>query len=163
MKVLLVNPPKVEGLGVIREDRCEITDQVTTLPPYSLLQMAALLREKSHEVSLIDANGTNLSYEKLTQKMSNLSFDALIFRFTPTTFREDMHVAKISKSISKDIVTIGLCWTLKSFARKIINDINELDFYITGDYITTVPNLINSINAHKIMFVKNYKILSSRG
>ena len=149
MKVLLVNPPKVEGLSVIREDRCEITDQVTNLPPYSLLQMAALLREKSHEVSLIDANGTNLSYEKLTQKMSNLSFDALIFRFTPTTFREDMHVAKISKSISKDIVTIGLCWTLKSFARKIINDINELDFYITGDYITTVPNLINSINDKK--------------
>jgi len=146
MKVLLVNPPKIDGLSVIREDRCEITERVTTLPPYSLLQMAAILRNKGHSVNLIDANGKNISVNELKLKMKSVDFDAIIFRFTPTTFKNDMVVARIAKSISQDIKTIGLCWTLKPFAEKIIEDVKELDFYIVGDYIVSAPQLIDAIN-----------------
>ena len=146
MKILFVNPPKVNGLSVIREDRCEITERVTTLPPYSILQMAAILRKQSYNIDLIDANGANISYKDLQKKMESISFDILIFRFTPTTFREDIKVATLAKSISKNIFTVGLCWTLKIFAKKIINDVDTIDFYVKGDYITTIPELVNAIN-----------------
>jgi len=56
MNILIVNPPRVNGLCVIREDRCEITERESVFPPYSLAQLAAVLREQGHRVDLIDAN-----------------------------------------------------------------------------------------------------------
>jgi len=46
MKVLFVNPPRHDGLPVIREDRCEIVNRYLINPPYSLIQMASVLRER---------------------------------------------------------------------------------------------------------------------
>jgi hypothetical protein len=54
MRVLLVNPPRFHGIPVIREERCEITERYSVLPPYSLLQIASILRNERHEVQLID-------------------------------------------------------------------------------------------------------------
>ncbi|GAI29194.1 unnamed protein product [marine sediment metagenome] len=61
MRILLVNPPRFQGIPVIREERCEITERYSVLPPYSLLQIAALLRQGGHQVFLIDANGENIA------------------------------------------------------------------------------------------------------
>ena len=63
MKVLLVNPPRFEGIPVIREERCEVTERYSILEPYSLLQIGALLRRQGHEVALIDMNGFDLKME----------------------------------------------------------------------------------------------------
>ena len=48
MKVLLVNPPRYNGVSVIREERCEVTERYSVLEPYSLLQIASLLRNDGH-------------------------------------------------------------------------------------------------------------------
>jgi radical SAM superfamily enzyme YgiQ (UPF0313 family) len=136
----------MDGLSVIREDRCEITDRVTTLPPYSLLQISSILRNEGHDVNLIDANGTNITYDDLKLKIYALDeFDAIIFRFTPTTYMHDMEIAKIVKYRNKRIKTIALCWTLRLFAEKVMVDLKELDVYVIGDYIPTVPKLINAL------------------
>ena len=97
MKVLLVNPPRFNKLPVVREERCEIIERNSILPPYSLLQIASLLRERGHEVSLIDANGENINYSAYEKIISQMDYEAVIFRFTPTTFDWDMRIAAISK------------------------------------------------------------------
>jgi len=48
MKVLLLNPPRFHRIPVIREERCEITERYSVIPPYSLLQIASLLRQHGH-------------------------------------------------------------------------------------------------------------------
>ena len=50
MKILFVNPPRYNGLPVIREDRCEIVNRYLVTPPSSLIQMASVLREHDEEV-----------------------------------------------------------------------------------------------------------------
>jgi anaerobic magnesium-protoporphyrin IX monomethyl ester cyclase len=145
MNILLINPPRVNGLPVIREDRCEIIERDTVLPPYSLLQLASILRNRGHNVNLIDANGDNLSYKELCDK-ANLTeaIDIIIFRFTPTTYQED--ISSIGM-LSKKAVVISLCWSLIPFSEKILSDIDIIDIYIIGDYITTVPNLVDCISS----------------
>ena len=112
MKILLVNPPRFEGLPVIREERCEITERYSALEPYSLLQLAAVLRKNGHEISLIDANGFDLDYGHIEEKIDKIRPDILIYRFTPTTFDHDMKTAALAKKLDTNIRTIAMCWTL---------------------------------------------------
>ena len=146
MKVLLVNPPRFKKMSVIREERCEIIEKNSVLPPYSLLQIASLLRRNGHEVSLIEANGENIKYQEFEKMFSENDYGALIFRFTPSTFDWDMKVASISKKYS-DAPTIGICWTLGDFARTILKEVKDLDFYIRHEYEVVAPDLIARLAA----------------
>lgn len=160
MKILLYNPPRFRGIPVIREERCEITERYSVLQPYSLLQIGALLRETGHQVSLIDANGRNLDYTPKHFK----GYDAVIFRFTPTTFDHDMKTAKYAKR--KGAITIGLCFTLRSEAEKIMKEVPELDYYVRSDYEAVVPNLVNNLlnpeSVEGITYRKGKRITSNK-
>lgn len=119
MKVLLVNPPRFQGIPVIREERCEVTERYSILEPYSLLQIGALLRRQGHEVALIDMNGFDLKMEDLVSELTSFRPDMVMFRFTPTTFDHDMMVAKEIKELDKSTITIGICWTLRTMYRNV--------------------------------------------
>jgi radical SAM superfamily enzyme YgiQ (UPF0313 family) len=145
MNILLVNPPRFEGIPVIREERCEITERYSVVPPYSLLQIASLLRERGHNVSLIDANVSDMRADQLRTDISSREYDALIFRFTPTTFDNDMEVAQISKSLNPGATTIGICWTMRTLPEEVLNSAPDLDIYIMHEYEVVAPKLIETI------------------
>ncbi len=146
MKVLLVNPPRFNNLSVIREDRCEIIEKNSVLPPYSLLQIASLLRRRRHEVSLIDANGENIDYPALEKILSETDYDAVVFRFTSSTFDWDIRVASISKK-HFNAYTIGICCTLVHFSQTVLNEAKNLDIYIRHNYEVVAPELIDKLSA----------------
>ena len=146
MRVLLVNPPRFHGISVIREERCEITERYSVLPPYSLLQIASILRNEGHEVRLIDANGWNVGWESLGIEIKNLKYDLLIFRFTPTTFDWDLKTASLSKEYHHDALTVGICWTLQSLPREVLQSSSDLDVYIRHEYESVTPSLITAIS-----------------
>jgi radical SAM superfamily enzyme YgiQ (UPF0313 family) len=146
MNILLINPPRFQGIPVIREERCEITDRYSVLQPYSLLQIASMLREANHNIQIIDANGFNISYIELKQKITDIDYDVIIFRFTPTTFDHDMKIANIYKEKNMDVKIIGICYTLRSFAGEVIKDVKCLDIYIKHEYEVVAPHLISMID-----------------
>ncbi len=146
MKVLLVNPPRFKKMSVIREERCEIIEKNSVLPPYSLLQIASLLRRNGHEVSLIEANGENIKYQDFEKMLSEKDYEAVIIKFTPSTFDWDMKVASISKKYS-DATTIGICWTLGNFASTVLDEAKYLDIYIRHEYEVVAPDLIDRLAA----------------
>jgi anaerobic magnesium-protoporphyrin IX monomethyl ester cyclase len=146
LKILLVNPPRYHGIPVIREERCEITERYSVLPPYSLLQLASLLRVANHDVELIDGNGWNLSWEELNGRLRDEEYNALIFRFTPTTFDWDLQTASISKKKDQTAYTIGICWTLQSAAKEVLRSHPDLDIYVMHEYESVVPQLILAIS-----------------
>ena len=147
MKVLFVNPPRYYGLPVIREDRCEIVNRYLVNPPYSLVQIASVLREYDQEVQLIDANCEDLPYPKIREEMEKSYPDIVVFRFTPTTFEADMAIAKIAKSLNPKIMTVGLCWTLRSYAENILKDNSDLDAYLVGEYGNYEVTFLNLVRA----------------
>ena len=146
MKVLLVNPPRFDGIPVIREERCEITERYSVLPPYSLLQVASLLRVDGHEVKLIDANGWNLGWEEVSERIRSENYDVLVFRFTPTTFDRDNRTASISKKTHPNAWTVGICWTLHTVPREVLQNSVDLDIYIRHEYEVVTPSVINAIS-----------------
>jgi anaerobic magnesium-protoporphyrin IX monomethyl ester cyclase len=150
MRILLVNPPRFDGLPVIREERCEITERYSVLEPYSLLQLAAVLRLEKHEVGLIDANGFDMTFEQVKKRMAEFKPDIIIFRFTPTTFDHDMKTCSIAKELNNNCSTIGLCWTLSHVPDDVMKSIPELDYFVIGDYEAVVPALVKELPGSKI-------------
>jgi anaerobic magnesium-protoporphyrin IX monomethyl ester cyclase len=168
MNIILINPPRYNSIPVIREDRCEITDRYSVVPPYSLIQMASLLRD-NHTVTIIDANLDDLLLHELSTKIENIDPEAVIFRFSPTTFENDMKIAGIVKSINNDITVIGLCWTLRTFAEEILSHNIEIDVYVVDDYEIVIPKLVDAIstnidlrNISGIVFRSNNEVLKTQ-
>jgi len=135
MKVLLVNPPGFNGIPVILEERCEITERYSVVPPYCLLQVASLLKDRGHEISIIDANVLDLDY------------DNLIFRFTPTTFDHDMMLTKVSKELCPAAKTIGICWTMRTLPEEVLENASKR---------ITVEQAEKSIRMAKDIGIKTY-------
>lgn len=146
LKILLVNPPRYFGIPVIREERCEITERSSVLPPYSLLQLASLLRADDHEVRLIDANGVNFGWQELDAQVKSSEYDILIFRFTPTTFEWDLRTASISKKNNPSASTVGICWTLQSVAKDVLQNHADVDIYVMHEYESVVPRLVSALS-----------------
>src|SRR2546426_425227 len=145
MKVAIVNPPRFDGVSVVREERCEVTERYSVLEPYSLLQLAALLRTGGHRVRLLDANGMNRSYRDVESWLRAAPYDALVFRFTPTTFDHDLHLATLSKRIRPDARTIGLCWTLRTMPLDVLQEARDLDVYLRHEYETVGTQLVAAL------------------
>jgi len=154
LRILLLNPPRFHGIPVIREERCEITERYSVLPPYSLLQVASILRAGDHEVQLIDANGWNLSWKEVDERVKNTKYDLLIFRFTPTTFDWDIKIASISKKSHPSALTVGICWTLRTFPRRVMQNVIDLDVYIMHEYEAVAPSLVSAISGGDLSSVQ---------
>ncbi len=147
MKVLLVNPPRFQGSSVVREERCEVPERYSVLEPYSLLQLGALLREKGHQVSLIDANGGNLGFDEVEARVRSQPFDAMFFRFTPTTFDHDMRVARMAKEARPETTTVGISWTLRTLPREVLAEAPDMDIYLRHEYEAVGPTLTDALEA----------------
>ena len=145
MRVLLVNPPRFQGISVIREERCEVIERYSVLEPYSLLQIGALLRQEGIEVRLIDLNGFKGDYSELDRVLDAFKPDAVVFRFTPTTFDHDMLTAARTKIHDPSTWTIGICWTLRTMPMSVMRQAPSLDFYVRQDYEAVVPELIDRL------------------
>jgi radical SAM superfamily enzyme YgiQ (UPF0313 family) len=146
VNVALVNPPRFEGTSVVREERCEVLERYSVLEPYSLLQIGSLLIGEGHQVRLLDANGANASFASVESWLRTNPYDALIFRFTPTTFDHDLHVAELSKAVRPDARTIGMCWTLRTLPTEVIRGAPALDIYLRHEYENVGPQLIGALD-----------------
>lgn len=108
-----------------------------------------MLREQGHDVRLIDANGLNMNWQATENAMQQAPYDALVFRFTPTTFDADMMTAEVSKKIQPSAFTVGICWTLRTLPREVLEAVPSLDAYIMHEYEAVTPVLFRTLSNHE--------------
>ena len=150
MKILLVNPPRFNGMSVGREDRCENTIP-NIITPHGFVYLAGLLLKENHNVGLIDANGYNLDFGYIKKEIEKENPDIVIFKSTPETFYSDIKVGDIVKSISKEIQTVMICYSLTTIPIETLKRAKNVDVYITDyDYEIPILELSNSINIEDI-------------
>ncbi len=106
LKVLLINPPRVKGMPVVREERYEHRDMGSVYPPLSLLQGAAALRRSGFEVHLLDANGFNLKLEDIGRALTELQPHLVVTRLAFDCQEEDLKVLQMAKAAVPHCVTL---------------------------------------------------------
>ncbi len=150
LKILLINPPRVDGYPVVREERFEHKDIGSVYPPLSLLYQAAILKKNpDYEVKLIDANGFNLTLNELRTDIINFLPDVVITRCGFDTQNQDLEILKIAKEL-------GAITVLRN---KIISDVPEIrdeilkkeavDIFINSEPEAVIEDLINKIYEYK--------------
>lgn len=98
-RTLLVNPPMVGGIAFTRQGRCQEREEVlgTTKPPYTLALLAALLRERGHEVRLVDLTASRQDIAQLIRRLDDEGFAPTLIIFPSTTPTLDADVAEMAQ------------------------------------------------------------------
>ena len=97
---MLINPPRVDGFPVVREERFEHKDIGSVYPPLSLLYMAAALeKHPEYELKVLDANGLDLSFNEVEAEIAGFSPDMAVSRCGFDTQKQDLKVMDIAKAI----------------------------------------------------------------
>jgi len=105
MKILIINPPGISGIGFVREGRCEqrLSSYQYVLLPVSLPSIAAVLREKDFDVKIIDAVAENITWNELNKRITSFNPRLIILNVSTVTFEGDMSVAQRIKELSPKI------------------------------------------------------------
>ena len=98
MRLLLVNPPRVKGYAVVREERFEHKDIGSVYPPLSLLYCAAVAEAAGHEVKLLDLNGFDRPLGDATALMDSFKPEACLIRMGFDTQDPDLAVLREAKA-----------------------------------------------------------------
>ncbi len=117
MKIMLVNPPRVDGFVVVREERYEHKDVGALYPPISLLYTAAVLEREEIPLELIDANGFDISLEEIQKRMDAYRPDVVFIRCGFDTQDTDVKVLQYAKERLNAITVLR---------NKIIGDVDWL-------------------------------------
>ncbi len=99
MRVLFLNPPPVEGVNVVREGRCmQRTGAWTAVwAPVSLATAAAVLREQSMEVKLVDGSVEDIDVAGLRQVISEWEPALVVINTATPSIDSDVAVASLVK------------------------------------------------------------------
>jgi radical SAM superfamily enzyme YgiQ (UPF0313 family) len=109
MKVLLLNPPTVEGKGFIREGRCTQESGVWTTiwPPISLATVGAVLEREGHRVEARDAAATEYPRKRLLQDIEAAKPDAVIWSTGTPSIADDLALAnEIKRAAPKSATAV---------------------------------------------------------
>ena len=111
-KVLLINPPRIDGIAWTREGRCQ--ERETTLgtfkPPFTLAIIASLLREYKISFRVIDANALDLKSDEVCNLLLREDFipDIIIYcTTTPTVIADTKSIGIIKERFKSKIIAFG--------------------------------------------------------
>ncbi len=150
LRVLLVNPPRVKNLPVVREERYEHRDVGSVYPPLSILQGAASLRHAGFDVKVMDANGFDLKLEHIGRLMSDWQPHMVVARMAFDCQEEDLKVLDLAKATNPNCVTVirnkiisEVPWLLE----EVIKSHPEIDLYLMGELDAILPALAKRLES----------------
>ncbi len=97
MKVMLINPPTTSEIKSVLG---------VNGVPLGLMYLASVARNEGHEVKFLDASAENMDLESIKSSIRNFYPDLVGVTATTPAFYDACDVAKVSKDVNEDIVTV---------------------------------------------------------
>jgi len=141
MRILLVNPPKRhERLYTLRDEIC--FQDVRYVPfPLRLAQLAAVLRERGHDVRVVDANALDLSFEATAESIGDAQ--AVVFQSAAGLIDFDSQVATLAKRAPGGPLVVMIESVVSPiYPERILADFPDIDVVIRGEPETVVPDVV---------------------
>jgi anaerobic magnesium-protoporphyrin IX monomethyl ester cyclase len=131
MKVLLISPPKFrEGFHTLRDEIC-FQDVIYVPFPIRLGMVAGLLKA-DHDVSVIDANALDYSFDQVEEKLPEA--DLVIIESASGLLAHDLQTFSIVKRKFGPSVKTALIENIVApvFPERLLNDFPDLDYIVRG-------------------------------
>jgi len=142
-KIALVNPPTLKGVY-----------HHQLFLPIGLAYLAAVLKEKGHEVTVVDCPALEIDHEKLKAKLSSFEPDVVGITSMTPTIQSTLLSARVAKETCPDsIVTLG--GPHATFMDKqILEQEATVDVVVRGEgeqaLLEMVQNVADSKSLHKV-------------
>jgi radical SAM superfamily enzyme YgiQ (UPF0313 family) len=147
MRIAVINPPRVEGHPVVREERYEHKDVGAVYPPIGLLTVAALLELEGHELLFRDASGFDLSWDALQQDLERFQPELVFARCGFDTQDEDLRLLRFAKqhlhsvTVIRNTIIGETPWLRRAFLEKY----PFTDIFLTCEPESSIVGLVRHI------------------
>jgi len=161
MRIALIYPEYYEDVSTL--------DKLLKLkiPPVGLLYIAAVLKEKGHDVKIIDNEIEKLKPEELAEKIKDYNPQFIGISVTTPTFKKAREIARHLKKILPAAFIVFGGPHLASFP-EISLEFSEIDIGVIGEGEITVCELVDAIQNKKdltkikgIVFKKDKQIIKT--
>lgn len=111
-RTLLINPPLVNGVAFTRQGRCQERDEVlgTTKPPYTLVVIASLFRQRGIDFRLFDQTAQRIDTDTVMARLDAEGFEPSLIVFcstTPTLEFDTGEMARLKQRYGAPLVCFG--------------------------------------------------------
>jgi len=165
MKVTFIYPPKQ------RVNKCYYTEKIwknysenaILLPHLGMAYLAALLREKGFEVSLIDANVLNLKKDEIIKRLKTFNPEYLLYSSITDNFQDAIWwIEEIKKDFDRPTILGGP--HMEIYPEEALS-YDAIDYGVIGDGWETLPEILDALRDKKdlnsikgICYKKNGKV-----
>ncbi len=141
MQIVLINAPWKPN-----HNRCGRwggrTVSMSKNPPIYLLYAGAVVEERGHHATVIDAGAEEIGLEEVFDRVRLTQPDIAVIETNCASIEADLECARVVKRAG--IPLVGLSGTMATtFHSKILNEQSEIDFCLHGEYDYTVASLCN--------------------
>jgi anaerobic magnesium-protoporphyrin IX monomethyl ester cyclase len=144
MNVLVLNPPRVDGNPVVREEKFEHRDVGSVYAPMSLLSTAGLLRKAGHAVRLFDANGFDRSVADVAQVLRETKPEVVISRLGFDTQEADLAVLRLAKDSGATVIVRNSIIADVPGIKKTVLQSGAVDLFADCEYESLPPAVVES-------------------
>jgi anaerobic magnesium-protoporphyrin IX monomethyl ester cyclase len=143
MKVLLLNPPSVGNIKMVREGRCMQREAAWTAiwPPISLTTTAALLEREGIQTQIVDAVVEEVDFYALRQLLKKTKPDLLVINTATPSIMSDLETSKLAKKINPEIKTLAFGIHVSALPKETMKEASFLDFLAIGEPELTILEL----------------------
>jgi len=134
MKILILNPPAVDNVKIVREGRCMQRQEAwgTSWAPLTLAIIASILRDAAFTVSLKDCSNDGITFEDLKKIIRDFRPEIVIVNTSTPSITGDLQVAGLVKEIDKDIKTIFFGIHVTALPEDVLKD-PDVRFLASGE------------------------------
>jgi radical SAM superfamily enzyme YgiQ (UPF0313 family) len=135
MNVLILNPPAVDDVRIVREGRCMQRQEAwgTSWAPLTLAIIAALLRDGGFEVKLRDCSNDGISLEELRKIIQSFQPKLVIVNTSTPSINSDLKVADITRDIDLTIKTVFFGIHVTALPEETFKQNSNVEFIVSGE------------------------------
>ena len=155
-KVLLINPPRINGISWTREGRCQEKEGIlgTVKPPFSLILIASLLQENKVAFRLIDATALNLNNEEICNHLIESEFHPNIIVYCTTTatiLADTKSLSTVKSRFNAKLIAFGA--HISGIPKETLEKLPIIDVGIIGEPEYVILDILkpeNSLNLNNV-------------
>ena len=135
MTILVINPPAVNDVEIIREGRCMQKKDAwgTSWAPLSLATIAAVLREAGFDVGLMDCSNDGVSVEQLKSEIKERGAGIVIVNTSTTSIVSDLQIAEVAREVDENIKVVFFGVHPSALAEEVFGENGNVKFIVRGE------------------------------
>lgn len=149
-RLLFINP-------VVREE------DVPRHIPYGIALLAAIARDKGHQVAIYDANAWRQPIAKVADACKADDWDVIAIGGLTTTYNFIKQAFRIAKEAAPKALMVAGGGFLTSMPRDIMEWIPQIDVGVVGEAFVTFPEILQMVDERDYDFSKTLGVITKDG